>query len=72
MIRDDASEQPIAHLISHMLSGVKAQVGIKIFGDDLDVLRREAEKTRAAIANVPGVRVCDCLPKMAKVMVFLP
>ncbi len=51
-----ATEQPIAHLISHMLSGVKAQVGIKIFGDDLDVLRREAEKTRAAIANVPGVR----------------
>ncbi len=51
-----ATEQPIAHLISHMLSGVKAQVGIKIFGDDLDVLRRQAEKTRAAIAGVPGVR----------------
>lgn len=51
-----ATEQPIAHLISHMLSGVKAQVGIKLFGDDLDVLRREAEKTRAAIASVPGVR----------------
>ncbi|TWT92867.1 Cobalt-zinc-cadmium resistance protein CzcA [Botrimarina colliarenosi] len=51
-----ATEQPIAHLISHMLSGVKAQVGIKLFGDDLDVLRREAEKTRAAIAGVPGVR----------------
>jgi HME family heavy-metal exporter len=51
-----ATEQPIAHLISHMLSGVKAQVGVKIFGDDLDVLRREAEKTRAAIAGVSGVR----------------
>ena len=51
-----ATEQPLAHLISHMLSGVKAQVGIKLFGDDLDVLRREAEKTRAAIAGVPGVR----------------
>jgi HME family heavy-metal exporter len=51
-----ATEQPIAHLISHMLSGVKAQVGVKLFGDDLDVLRREAEKTRAAIAGVPGVR----------------
>jgi HME family heavy-metal exporter len=49
-------EQPLAHLISHMLSGVKAQVAIKLFGDDLDVLRREAEKMQAAIADVRGVR----------------
>ncbi|MGD9636970.1 MAG: efflux RND transporter permease subunit [Pirellulales bacterium] len=51
-----AVEQPLAHLISHMLSGVKAQVAIKLFGDDLDVLRREADKMKAAIATVPGVR----------------
>ena len=51
-----AVEQPLAHLISHMLSGVKAQVAIKLYGDDLDVLRREAEKMQAAIAGVPGVR----------------
>lgn len=51
-----AVEQPLAHLISHMLSGVKAQVAIKLYGDDLDVLRREAEKMRSAIAQVPGVR----------------
>lgn len=51
-----AVEQPISHLISHMLSGVKAQIGIKLFGDDLDVLRREAEKAHAVIAEVPGVR----------------
>ncbi|MEX2170825.1 MAG: efflux RND transporter permease subunit [Pirellulales bacterium] len=49
-------EQPLAHLISHMLSGVKAQVAIKLYGDDLDVLRREAQKMQAAIAGVPGVR----------------
>ena len=49
-------EQPLAHLISHMLSGVKAQVGIKIYGDDLGVLRRTAEQMKAAIADVPGVK----------------
>ncbi|MEZ6127363.1 MAG: efflux RND transporter permease subunit [Planctomycetaceae bacterium] len=50
-----AVEQPIAHLISHMLSGVKAQIGIKIYGDDLDVLRRRAEEMEAAIRSVAGV-----------------
>lgn len=50
-----AVEQPIAHLISHMLSGVKAQVGIKIYGDDLDVLRRKAEEMRQTMEGVPGV-----------------
>ncbi len=51
-----AVEQPIAHLISHMLSGVKAQVAIKLYGDDLAVLRREAQKMHSAIAGIPGVR----------------
>lgn len=50
-----AVEQPIAHLISHMLSGVKAQIGIKVYGDDLDVLRRTAREMHAAIQSVPGV-----------------
>ena len=51
-----AVEQPLAHLISHMLSGVKAQVGIKLYGDDLGELRRTAERMKAAIADVPGVK----------------
>jgi Cu/Ag efflux pump CusA len=41
-----AVEQPISHLISHMLSGVKAQIGIKIFGDDLEILRRKADEVK--------------------------
>jgi len=48
-------EQPIAHLISHMLSGVQAQIGIKLYGDDLDVLRRKAEEMKAAISDIPGL-----------------
>ncbi len=48
-------EQPLAHLISHMLSGVEAHVAIKLYGDDLIVLRRRAKEMEAAIATVPGV-----------------
>jgi HME family heavy-metal exporter len=50
-----ATEQPLAHLISHMLSGVKAEIGIKLYGDDLDLLRSTADRMKLAIAEVPGV-----------------
>lgn len=49
-------EQPISHLISHMLSGVKAQVGIKLYGDDLDQLRHKAVEVQSLIQQVRGVR----------------
>lgn len=49
-------EQPLSHLISHMLSGVKSQVAIKLFGDDLDLLRRQAEEMQAAISGIAGVK----------------
>jgi len=51
-----AVEQPISHLISHMISGVKAQIGIKIYGDDLDILRQKAEQVQASIQGAPGVK----------------
>ncbi|WP_145363661.1 efflux RND transporter permease subunit [Stratiformator vulcanicus] len=50
-----AVEQPLAHLISHMLSGIKAQIGIKLYGDELTVLRKEAEKMEHAIEEIDGV-----------------
>ncbi|HEX2473256.1 MAG TPA: efflux RND transporter permease subunit [Lacipirellulaceae bacterium] len=49
------AEQPLSHLISHMLSGVNAQVAVKIFGDDLDKIRQIAGKVRSALEKVPGV-----------------
>jgi HME family heavy-metal exporter len=49
------AEQPLQHLLSHMLSGVKAQVGIKLYGDDLNVLRRTADQMKSAIEDVDGV-----------------
>ncbi|MCI0376486.1 MAG: efflux RND transporter permease subunit [Gemmataceae bacterium] len=52
---DFEAEQPLAHLISHMLSGVTSQIAIKIHGDDLDVLRQLAEGIKETIAGVPGI-----------------
>jgi len=51
-----AVEQPLQHVISQMLSGVKAQIGIKLYGENLGVLRAKAKEIRAAIQDVPGVK----------------
>jgi HME family heavy-metal exporter len=48
-------EQPLAHLISHMVSGVYAQIAIKVVGDDLVTLLATAEKVKIAVRDVPGV-----------------
>jgi HME family heavy-metal exporter len=48
-------EQPIAHLISHMLSGVTAQIAIKIYGDNLEALRHTAEEVKHAIEHIDGI-----------------
>jgi heavy-metal exporter, HME family len=47
--------QPISHRIDHMLSGVRSQIAIKIFGEDLDALRGQADVLRAKLATVPGI-----------------
>jgi HME family heavy-metal exporter len=48
-------EQPLAHLISHMVSGVYAQIAIKIHGDDLNTLVTLADQVKSSIADVPGL-----------------
>ncbi len=47
--------QPISHRIDHMLSGTRANIAVKVFGDDLGTLRRVGERVRQAMADVPGV-----------------
>ncbi|HKX12202.1 MAG TPA: efflux RND transporter permease subunit, partial [bacterium] len=47
--------QPISHRLDHLLSGVRAQLAVKVFGPDLAELRRLGGEIRAAIAEVPGI-----------------
>ena len=47
--------QPISHRIDHMLSGVRSQIAIKIYGEDLDALRGQADALRQRLAAIPGI-----------------
>ena len=47
--------QPISHRLDHLLSGVRAQIAVKVFGDDIDTLRGLAEQVRQGLATVPGL-----------------
>ena len=47
--------QPISHRIDHMLSGTRANIAIKIFGEDLQTLRRLGQGVQAAVQPVAGV-----------------
>ena len=46
---------PIAHRIDHMLSGTRASIAIKLFGDDLTQLRASAEEIKKVMEQVTGV-----------------
>ncbi len=47
--------QPISHRLDHLLSGVRAQIALKIFGDDTDTLRGLAEQMRQQLVAVSGL-----------------
>ena len=47
--------QPISHRLDHVMSGVRAQVAVKVFGQDLQELRAAAQELRDGMAKVPGV-----------------
>jgi cobalt-zinc-cadmium resistance protein CzcA len=46
--------QPIKLRIDEMVAGVKADVAVKVFGDDLEVLKAKAQEVAAVLSAIPG------------------
>ncbi len=46
--------QPIEMRLNEMIAGIRTDIGVKIFGDDLDVLRESAAKVGAVLETIPG------------------
>jgi CzcA family heavy metal efflux pump len=53
---ENETDQPIRHLISHLISGSTAEIAVKLFGDDLDTLVRKGTEIRDVISDVPGIK----------------
>lgn len=49
-----AISQPIAARVDEMVSGVRSQVAIKLFGDDLEELRRTGDEIARVLSSMPG------------------
>ncbi|MBY0586595.1 efflux RND transporter permease subunit [bacterium] len=63
-IRDQLSEmpglifnigQPISHRLDHIMSGIRAQIAVKVYGTELPVLRAKAQEIAELMAKVPGI-----------------
>ncbi|HZR34832.1 MAG TPA: efflux RND transporter permease subunit [Nevskia sp.] len=55
--------QPISHRLDHLLSGVRAPLAVKIYGEDLDTLRRLAEAVVRRLQGIPGLADVQAEPQ---------
>ncbi len=46
--------QPIEMRVNEMLAGIRADVGVKLYGDDFEVLRERADAIRRRVESIPG------------------
>ncbi len=46
--------QPIQMRFNELISGVRSDVGVKIFGDNMDVLLQQGERVAAVLRGIPG------------------
>ncbi len=46
--------QPIEMRVNEMVAGIRADLGIKVFGDDLDLLKEKAAEVEAIVTDIPG------------------
>jgi heavy metal efflux system protein len=46
--------QPIEMRVNEMIAGVRSDVGVKVFGDDLDVLKATAREIESVVRRIPG------------------
>jgi cobalt-zinc-cadmium resistance protein CzcA len=51
-----AMAQPISDRVDEMVTGVRSDVAVKIFGDDMETLRQKAEEIARIATTVPGMR----------------
>lgn len=47
--------QPISHRLDHIMSGVRAQIAVKVFGPDLRELRNAAQDIQTIMSTIPGI-----------------
>ena len=50
-----AFSQPIEMRLNEMIAGVRSDVAIKIYGDDLETLRRLSDEVQAVLGGIPGL-----------------
>ena len=56
--------QPISHRLDHMMSGIRAQIAVKLFGRDIEELRDRAQDIAEMMAEIPGVEDLQIEPQV--------